>query len=193
MEGKGRMGRALAGAVFFVVVAASLAAQAVTVASPNGGESWQIGTPHAITWNSANPGATKVNLILRNGGGVVGTIKSNVDLSAGSWAWASAGTLENGTIVAAGSGYIVRIRDAGNTFGDNSDAGFTLSPAAPPPGPQPTLQLIAPNGGESWAAGSQQSVSWTAANWSGMVQLNLYQEGVFKGVIASGVAADTGT
>ncbi len=166
---------------------APLAAQTVTVTSPNGGEEWQLGTPHAITWNSQNAGATKVNLILRKDGGVVGTIKSNVALSAGSWAWASAGTLEDGTKVAAGSGYIVRIRDAGNTFGDNSNAGFSLAAGGPP-----VLQLTAPNGGETWAAGGEQLISWTA-NWSGTLQLNLYQDGNFIGIINGGVNSTQGS
>lgn len=169
-----------------LALVAPLAAQTVTVTSPNGGEEWHLGTPHAITWSFQNPGATKVNLILRQGGGVVGTIKSNVDLSAGSWVWTSAGTLENGTVAAPGSGYIVRIRDAGNTFGDNSDGGFTLAAGAP------ALQLTAPNGGETWTAGSPRSITWTAANWSGTVQLNLYQGGAFKGIIASGVPSAPG-
>ena len=179
--------RACVGAILLAAVQVSLAAQSVTVTSPNGGEEWQLGTPHAITWSFQNPGATKVNLILRQGGSVVGTIKSNVDLSAGSWTWTNAGTLENGTVAAAGSGYIVRIRDVGNTFGDNSNAGFTLAS-----GGVPLLQLAAPNGGETWTAGMPQSITWTTTNWSGTVQLNLYQGGAFKGIIASGVPSAPG-
>lgn len=127
MEGKGRMGRALAGTVLFAAVAASLAAQTVTVTSPNGGETWFLGNPHAITWSFQNAGAVKVSLILRNGGGVVGTIKSNVDLAAGAWQWAKTGTLENGTVVPPGADYVVRIRDAGNTFSDASDGRFAIA------------------------------------------------------------------
>ena len=42
------------------------------------------------------------------------------------------GTLEDGTPVEPGTGYIVRIRDAGNTFSDDSDAVFAISGAPTP-------------------------------------------------------------
>ena len=45
-----------------LLAALSLTAQTVTVTSPNGGESWPLGTPHAITWNSTNAGGAVVNI-----------------------------------------------------------------------------------------------------------------------------------
>jgi predicted phosphodiesterase len=39
----------------------------------------------------------------------------------------------------------------------------------------PTLQVTAPNGGESYAAGSSQTISWTSTNPSGLVQIDLYR------------------
>ncbi len=121
------MKQTIAAAIVVAAFAAFLAAQSVTVTSPNGGETWWLGSPHAITWNFQNAGALKVSLILRNSGGVVGTIKSNVALAAGAWQWAKAGTLENGTVVPPGNDYVVRIRDAGNHFGDSSDGRFSIA------------------------------------------------------------------
>jgi hypothetical protein len=55
-----------------------------------------------------------------------------------------------------------------------------------------TLTVTSPNGGEVWVAGLNKVITWTA-NWSGAVQLNLYQNNVFKGVIKSGVASTQGS
>ena len=162
-----------------LALAAPLAAQTVTVTSPNGGEEWTLGSSRSITWSFTNAGSTKVTIVLRHSGGVVGTIKSNVALASGSWAWTSVGRLEDGTVVAPGSDYVVRIRDGGNTFGDNSNASFTLAAVA-----APTLRLVTPNGGESWTRGSTQDVIWKG-NWQGNVQLSLFKGGTYIGVIAS--------
>ena len=128
-----------------------LSAQSVKVKSPNGGEQWALNSSQAITWTFANAGSVKVNIVLRNSGGKVGVIKSQVALSAGSFTWTSVGTLEDGTVVASGTDYIVRIRDEGNTFGDESDAAFSISgaPAPPvikkiPPLERPPVSLIFP-------------------------------------------------
>lgn len=52
------------------------------------------------------------------------------------------------------------------------------------------LSLSSPAGGESWASGSAQTLRWTAAGLTGDVKLDLYQNGVRVGAIASGIAAD---
>lgn len=117
----------------FFLGAFELSAQSVKVKSPNGGEQWALHSSQAITWAFANAGSVKVNIVLRNSGGKVGVIGSQVALAAGSYTWTSVGTLEDGTPVGPGTGYIVRIRDVGNTFGDESDAAFSISGGAPPP------------------------------------------------------------
>jgi len=109
----------------------TLAAQGVKVVSPNGGESWALNSTQRITWTFQNAGSAKVDIILRSGGGKVGVIKSQVALNAGTWTWASVGKLENGAMVAVGADYIVRIRDLGNTFSDDSDTAFVIASAAP--------------------------------------------------------------
>jgi hypothetical protein len=114
-----------------ILAALSLEAQSVKVVSPNGGESWALNSAQAITWTATNAGTVKVDIVLRNAGARVGVIKSQVALAAGSWAWASVGRLEDGTMVPAGTDYTVRIRDAANTFGDGSDNAFAIAPTAP--------------------------------------------------------------
>jgi len=126
---------------------APLAAATVTVSSPNGGEQWPLHEKRNIKWETQNAGALLVDIILRDQGGVVGTIKSNVHLADRNWLWQDVGTLEKGTLPADFSGrqFIVRIRDAGNTFGDSSDSPFSITPASSEPSPEKPLKKAVPN------------------------------------------------
>ncbi len=183
------MTKRFAPAALLLLLAACLAAQTVTVTSPNGGESWALGTQHAVTWGFQNAGATKVSLILRNGGGVVGTIQSNVSLAAGSWVWTSVGRLEDGTVVAPRSDYIVRIRDAGNTFGDNSDGRFSISAPLPP-----SITVLSPNYGneEMHVGGQRWPIEWSAVNIGQNLRIVLVTpDNADVGVLAENVAANS--
>lgn len=66
----------------------AVAGPTITVVSPNGGESWKAGKPHAISWKyTGNPGKVKIDLIK---GGVSTTIVSSVSAGkngAGSYNW----------------------------------------------------------------------------------------------------------
>jgi hypothetical protein len=79
----------------------------LTVTSPNGGESWQRGTPRAITWSySGQPGADVLILLLK-AGNVVQTISAKAPLGAagaGSFSWLIPASL------ASGRDYAIRIR-----------------------------------------------------------------------------------
>jgi len=48
----------------------------------------------------------------------------------------------------------------------------------------PTLRLWSPNGGERFPAGSTQTITWTATNPTGSVELDLYQGTNFYRVLA---------
>ena len=113
-----------------ILLLSPLAAQSVEVVLPNGG-SWTLGTLRTITWKPTNPGIVRVDIILRKGNSKVGVIKSQVPLAAGSLTW-PVGKLEDGTMAPAGTDYFVRIRDAGNTFSDENDWPFTISPGSQP-------------------------------------------------------------
>lgn len=127
-----------------LLLIAPLAAASVKVVAPNGGETWALHSSHAITWTATDPGNVKVDILLRNASGKVGTIKSQWPLAAGSFPWPDAGRLEDGTLVPAGTDYIVRIRDAANTFGDSSNSPFAIAPAAPVIGHLPERPSLPP-------------------------------------------------
>ncbi|MCL4838543.1 MAG: GPI anchored serine-threonine rich family protein [Thermoanaerobaculia bacterium] len=176
-----------------LVLVATAAVQAITVTSPNGGESWPLGAMRPITWTAEGIGGsdtpTTVSILLVRNGSKLGLIAENVPLATGSFPW-TVGQYQGGT-APAGSGYSVIV--SGSTGGEDvSNAPFTITsgPGLPPPPPPVMLKLTAPNGGESWRLGSAQTISWTSTNLAGQVQLELVRpDGGLVGVIASGLPA----
>ncbi|MBT3756518.1 MAG: S8 family serine peptidase, partial [Candidatus Cloacimonetes bacterium] len=110
-----------------VDAAAALYNPTVTVTSPNGGESWDLGTSHNITWTSQD--ITNIAIDLYNSGTYVYTIIGSYAASSGSMTWPIP------TGLSASSSYSIRISDASDaTTYDDSDAYFTLSnPGSPNP------------------------------------------------------------
>jgi hypothetical protein len=101
-----------------------LTAQSIIMTSPNGGETWPLGTSHDITWSATSYSGT-VNLMLFNGGAQVGAIATGLSAATGRYSW-TVGQYQGGT-VGAGSAYTIRVRSADNSLGDSSDAPFTIT------------------------------------------------------------------
>jgi len=105
--------------------------KSITVISPNGGENWLIGSNKTITWDCIGLTST-IKISLWKDGVLVGDITSNtLDPSLKSYSWI-AGKLLNGTMVAAGSGYTIKIKENGTAITDVSNASFTLTSNTPP-------------------------------------------------------------
>lgn len=101
----------------------SIVVPSVSVVSPDGGESWQIGSSRDITWDA--PGVTgNLKITLWKDSVKAGIIASITDISSGSYSW-TVGNYIGGT-VPAGSGYVVKIKENGVAVSDSSDNGFTL-------------------------------------------------------------------
>ncbi len=95
--------------------------QALTVTSPNGGENWQYGTTHDITWNAFGTGNVRIEY-KTTPSGAYQTIAASVPGSAGMYTWA----IPNVKTTQAR----VRIAEASdNSPIDSSNANFTLSVA----------------------------------------------------------------
>jgi hypothetical protein len=58
----------------------------VTVITPNGGESWAIGSRQTIQWNSSNVSG-KVKIELSRNGGTTWTLLSNNEANTGNKTW----------------------------------------------------------------------------------------------------------
>jgi len=152
------------------------AAQPLRITSPNGGESWQAGTGHTITWTGDS--CADVRLELWRGGAFDSTIVSSTP-NDGSYAW------EIPAGQPAASDYRVRVvctSDPSNF--DESDGDFAITAAG-----GPTITVTSPNGGESWVRGYPYAITWTSSGGVGAtVDIALYKGGVFDSAIASGVS-----
>ncbi|MDD2230734.1 MAG: Ser-Thr-rich GPI-anchored membrane family protein [Candidatus Cloacimonetes bacterium] len=154
----------------------------VTLSSPNGSESWQMGSIHPVIWTYANlSGNVKLELCRGNDLSVVSTIISSIVIGAGTINW----TIPTTLISAADYKVKVSSLSDANVF-DYSNNFFILS--------SPLITLISPNGSESWIKGTVQSVSWSAANLSGNVKLELCRgaDSAVVATISSSVAVAAG-
>jgi hypothetical protein len=131
-------------------------AASLTVTSPNGGESWTVGSSHNITWNSSN---------------MSGLVK--LEYFDGSvWSVISAGTTNDGSepwTAPATPSSQARIRTtsvSAPSVLDQSDSVFSVVAAA-----TPSVTLTAPNGGENWGVGTTQNITWSSSNFAGSVKL----------------------
>jgi hypothetical protein len=152
----------------------------ITVVTPNGGETWQASTTRTIAWTfTANPG-TQVNIDLYKAAGWVRNIASGLPIGSagkGSFKW----LIPYGQTP--GKDYTIRVR-SNRGFEDFSNANFTITP--------PTMSITAPNGGESWQAGTLHTIAWTfTANPGTVVSIELYKAGGWIRTIANGLPIGT--
>jgi len=119
----------------------------ITLASPNGGESWIIGTEHEITWTD-------------NGGPVSNNLTLEYTIDGSNWMIIAIGQANDGSyswVVPDNASSTVRVRIADvnrPTTTDVSNNYFIIA--------VPTIALISPNGGENWAVGDSAPVTWVS-------------------------------
>jgi hypothetical protein len=148
----------------------------ITVTAPNGGETFMVGTPVNITWSSTGiTGNVQIRLLQDN---VSVKVIANSTANDGSHTWNIPSTQ------AAGSNYKVRVTSVDDTsIKDASDANFTIE--APP-----SITVTAPNGGETFMAGTPMNITWSSTGITGNVQIRLLQDNVSVKVIANSTAND---
>ena len=120
--------------------------QAITLTSPDGGESWEGGSSHAITWNSSGIKKVKIEYTLNNGltwNQLVNNFENN-----GSYQWSIPDIFS--------SQCKIKVSDSedGDPL-DESNGVFTISQV-------PTLDLISPDGNENLIAGEPIDIIWTS-------------------------------
>ena len=122
----------------------------LTITSPNGGESWVVGTSRTISWLTTGTLANVKIEYSINSGATYSVITASIP-NTGSFVW----TVPN----ALTSSARIRVSDATGltTASDISDANFSLVPAT-----LPAITVTSPNGGESWVIGSSSNIMWTS-------------------------------
>ncbi|HEY3296071.1 MAG TPA: M14 family zinc carboxypeptidase [bacterium] len=145
------------------------------VGVPNGGESWYTGESNNITWTSQSfsdnvrielnrsyPSATWETIVASTG-------------NTGSYSWPVTGPVST----------TARVRIKGvtqTTVGDTSNANFTIATRS--------LTVTAPNGGESWVTGTNNTITWTSTNVSENVKIELNRS--YPGATWETITAGTG-
>lgn len=131
----------------------------ITIVYPNGNEVWEIGSQQTIRWTYTGSPGSEVVIELRDGysepgyaGGTVYTVgKTSLGQDGvGSYTFTVPQNLRPACT------YQVRISIPNTRYSDRSDDDFKILP----PGGQPPITLLSPNGGEVWAPGSTQTISW---------------------------------
>ena len=148
----------------------------VEVLQPNGGEKWQRGTKHVISWIDDIPEA--VNIELWKAGVYNSSIHTNVVGSTYVWTIPSTLTPANDYSVK-----VYSILDP--SILDHSNANFSITASA-----GTTVTVIQPNGGESWARGTSHLISWND-DMTEPVNIELWKAGVYNSSIHTNVVGST--
>ncbi|MDR3667735.1 MAG: FISUMP domain-containing protein, partial [Ignavibacteriaceae bacterium] len=121
----------------------------VSLQSPNGGENWQAGSNHNITWTSTYFTNVKIDFSTDNGS-TWSTVIASTPSSAGSYNW----TIPNSPSTLCK----VRVSDAiDTTIMSIITSVFTISPA-------PAITISSPIGGEVWNVTEVHSITWTSTS-----------------------------
>jgi len=148
----------------------------VTVLSPNGGETFDVGATMPITWTSDVTGYLRISL---QKGGVDLMLISAKTVNDGSFDWLIPATVPTGT------DYSVKICYCLNTVvTDVSDAPFTINGTG-----GSTIAVISPNGGETLTAGTTNAITWSS-DITGNVRITLLKAGLHYALISSSTPND---
>ncbi len=156
---------------------AEICAGWIRVTSPNGGEKWEVGSQHPITWltgdklgddklvYSTDKGETWKTIVFatRDDETYLWTVPN--DLSHTVW---------------------VRVAEREGPGYDRSDKVFWIIP-------KPTLTVVSPNGGESWKAGTTQTIKWTTTGEVGDVKISYSVDGGTNWTTIDASAPNTGS
>lgn len=155
----------------------------ITATAPNGGESWAAGTTQAIRWTYTGTPGTYVKIELFKASTLYMTIAASASIGSGgsgSYSW----PIPSGQ--APGTDYRVRVTSTSDSqYLDVSNSYFAIT--APLPPVTPSIRVSAANGGESWQAGTTQTIRWMYEGTPGSyVKIELLKAGVLNSTITSG-------
>jgi hypothetical protein len=149
--------------------------KSLNLTAPNGGESWKRNAMQNITWSTSGTLGT-LKLTLWQNGALINTVAENVNPSSGSYRW-STGAYTGG-VAPLGTGYKIKIEEQGSGLNDDSNGPFSIV----------KLNVIAPNGGESWQIGTTHNITWVAKSISGNLRIVLLKDEVKIGNIVNSIS-----
>jgi len=138
----------------------------ITVNTPNGGESWQIGSSHNITWNSTGVSGNVIIKLIK-GTEMLGSIAWNVP-NTGSYNW----TINNigGTPIQPGNNYKVLVRSFDDhSIEDRSDSNFVIKAGDS----RESIKILKPTSMWSFNAGGKMRIEWRAVGFDNMLKILL--------------------
>jgi len=152
----------------------------IEVTAPNGGEEWEPGTNHSITWLSDNiPGTVFIEYSKDNFVSDINPISSD-EANDGNFTWFNIPYDPSSTVR-------VRISSTDDPLiNDTSDADFTITTLSN------WIQVGSPNGGEKWMVGSDYEVTWTSEYVTGTVFIEYSKDAFVSDIhtIATGETND---
>ena len=145
----------------------------LSVTSPNGGEIWEPGTLHDITW-AGIAGPVRIEYSTDDGSNWL-TIAASTD-NDGIYSWTVPDTPSASC----------RVRVSESADGDpvdTSDGTFMIA----------GFRVISPNGGENWTDGSPQLITWTTAGGFPMARIELSTDNGSSWLAIAPETANTGS
>ena len=119
------------------------------VTAPNGGETWNVSSTQTITWN-VNSLYNNVYIEYSTDNGISWNIVAANAANTGSYSWVVPFTPSTQALI--------RISNVGAPSNyDVSNAVYTIQ--------IPTAVITAPNGGETWYAGTSQAITWLPSTY----------------------------
>lgn len=120
---------------------------AVELIAPNGGERWQVGSVHRISWQSA--AVDSVRISVSTDGKSSWQVLASEAAKTSEWFWTVPGRVSD-------SCFVRITATSAPQLSDESDAAFSITP-------EPFLTLLAPVGGERWEIGTTEQIRWASA------------------------------
>ncbi|OPZ45103.1 MAG: PKD domain protein [Euryarchaeota archaeon ADurb.BinA087] len=157
---------------------------AITVASPNGGETWLPSTTQTLRWNYTDSPGDTVRIEILRSGAALATLASSAPLGTG-----GSGSLNFPFPSYTPLGTDYQIKVTSNTYPactDTSDGYFAFSLL-------PSITVTAPNGGETWPQNSTQTIQWSYTEDPGsQVLIELLRGTTVQQVITAGTSLGSG-
>src|SRR5207245_1219773 len=149
---------------------------ALAVTAPNGGEVWTVGESRTITWTTTGT-IPNVKLEYSKDNFATTTVIAASTPNTGAYTWTVANDI-SATVK-------VRVADAGDaTVNDVSDATLKILAA---------FTVSSPNGGETWAVGATQAITWTTSGTVANVKLEFSKDNFVTATVITASTPNNGT